>query len=398
MNRVLKYLILLIILTTLTACQLLGRPKPASKMKVTDSKEIRIENATLMDRSPNGEWLIVYTYPEPPDSQFCIYDSAQLEPVFCMPERDADGITLQPVAWSPDSRQLALVEYLPNIPIDTDIWVLNIENATLENITDDGVSGILRPEMGGVPWLDNAPTWSPDNIWIGFSRTTFDDTSLKYETALHKIPALGGEAERITKVSEEPSAIGNGMLAWSADNRLLYTLREEKLDGSPFGLQVVPVDGSAEPKALEELASTVTNSSLLAISPDGTHALVLHEILTQLNTTYALVHVINLRTGESTPLKVPSPHDVPIWFSRSNWVAFSPDSSKIAYVYEAETPTAQWRLALVDVGSDEEVVLQTYSAREYYVNYPFRWGQDDTLMLRLLEKQPPFPIQLLTVK
>ena len=96
----------------LTGCQFLSRrPKPAADMRIMNAQEISIADASIMDRSPDGRWLIVYTYPEPPYSEFCIYASEDLSPIFCMPETDNLGITLQPVSWSPDSRKLALVEH-----------------------------------------------------------------------------------------------------------------------------------------------------------------------------------------------------------------------------------------------------------------------------------------------
>jgi hypothetical protein len=393
-------LVSLAIAVLLSSCQLPSLfkwTKPAANMRITAFSEVSIADASIMDRSPDGRWLIVYTYPDPPYSEFCIYKSKDLSPVFCMPEEDDIGITLQPVAWSPDSKKLALVERLPNVPIDTDIWILNLETAHLEDITEDGISGILSVEMEVVPYLDNAPAWSPDGIWIAFARTSFTNDTHSYETALYKIPALGGDAEKVAVVSDEPVAIPNGMLAWLADGRLIYTPMGKRPDGGILGLSAVPVSGDQPAQTIEGLREDVSRSSLISVSPDSRYALLLHEIMDDLGNEYALIQLYNLQTGESTPLKSPSPNTT-AWFARSNWAAFAPDSSKVAYVYESPTPTAQWRLALVDIGSEEEVVLKTFDAREYYINYPLRWGEDDVLMLRLVQEEPPFPIQLLTVK
>jgi len=396
------FLILLIFMAV--ACQLpflSRRPKPAAEMRITESQEVTITDASIMDRSPDGRWLIVYTLADPPDNQFCIYASEDLSPVFCMPEKNEMGIMLQPVSWSPDSGRLAFVERMPNIPIDTDIWILTIETAHLENITEDNVSGILSADMENIPFLDNAPAWSPDGIWITFARTIFDDASLSYKTTLYKIPALGGEAERIIKVSEEPVAVKNGMLAWLADERLIYTLSGDQNNGTAGGLYAVPASGESPPQALEILGKETVSSHLLTTSPDSAYALLLHQIQIGASDIVAQIMLCNLETGHNTPLKELAPNDIPTWFSRSNWATFSPDSSKIAYFYESETPTAQWRLALTDIvdnGSNAEVVLKTFDSRKYFINYPFRWGQDDTLMIRLVEKDPPFHIQLLTVK
>lgn len=393
--------IYLCLLVQLLACRLpflIPRPKPAAELRITLAREVSLAAASITDRSPDGRWLIVYTYTDPQDSQFCIYASENLSPVFCIPERDEMGITLQPVSWSPDSRQIALVERMPNIPIDTDIWILNIETAHIEDITEDSISGILSVDMENVPFLDIAPAWSPDNIWIAFARTTFNDESLSYETILYKIPALGGEAERIIKVSDQPNAVPNGMLAWLGNDRLIYTPQDQNINGSALGLYVVQASGDTPPQALENLGEETVSSNLLTTSPDSAYALLLHQIQTDDNRVYAQIMVYNFETGEIRPLKKHTPNDMPTWFSQSNWVSFSPDSSKIAYFYESETPRAQWRLALVDIGSSDEVVLKTYNARDYSINYPLRWGQDDTLMIRLVQENPPSPILLLTVE
>jgi hypothetical protein len=392
---------ILILVVITMSCQLpflAPRPKPAADMKITDSVEVSIENATILDRSPDGRWLIVYTYPNPPESEFCIYRSKNIEPVFCMPEQQNEGITLRPVSWSPDSTKLVMTEYMTDIPIDTDIWVLNIETKNLENITDDGASGILTVHMDPPPYLDNAPAWSPDGIWLAISRTTYDTDTLKYETALYKVPALGGEAEKIAVISDEAVAIPNGQLSWLKDDSLIYTPRPDTISGKIQGLTAIHLDGSQDPEILEELGPDIVGSSLLSVSPDSKHALVLHEVLHDPVTTYVNINLFNLVTGESTPLKKSTSSAIPEWFKRSNWAAFSPDGSKVAFIYESPTPSAQWRLALMDIGSEEEVVLQSFDARKYYVNYPFRWCEDDAIMIRLVEYQPPFPIQLLTVK
>ena len=401
MKHIARIIILVFLLVQSSACNLRSifrRSKPAANMQITNSEEVSIVDATIMDRSPDGRWLVVYTYPNPPESHFCIYDSKELEPVFCMPEQDEMGISLQPVSWSPDSKKLAFVERMPNIPVDTDIWILDIESARMVDITEDNVSGILSADMTGVPFMDHAPTWSPDGVWIAFSRTTFNNEALRYETALYKIPAQGGEAEKIQKVSEEPAAIPDGMLAWLADGRLIYTPRGQQLNGGALGLHAVDGAGEQPPQALERPGQETVLSNLLSVSSDSAYALVVHEIITNVKAEYTLIQLINLETGKSTPLKPLQPNEIPFWFKRSNWATFSPDSSKIAYFYESQTPTPQWRLALIDIGGDSEVILKTFDSKKYYVNYPFRWGQDDTMMIRLVEEDPPFPIQLLTVK
>ncbi len=394
-------LIYLSFLVQLLGCSLpffTPRIKPAADLRITNSLEVIIDGANVIDRSPDGRWLIVYKNTAPPDSQLCVYSSDKLSPKFCLPGSDGMGVRLQPVSWSPDSSKLALVEHIPNIPIDTDIWVLTIETAYLENITEDHISGILSVDMENIPFLDIAPAWSPDSIWVAFARTIFHEESNNPETTLYKIPALGGEAERISKVSDHPGALNNGKLAWLLNDNLIYTLQDQNFSDSASGLHSVQVSGDSPPQALEILGEETLSSNLLTISPDSAYALLAHQIQTTDKREYTQIMVHNLETGETLPVKKPAPNQTPTWFSRSHLVTFSPDSSKIAYFYASSTPRAQMRLALVDIGGSDEVVIKTFDDRDNAIDFPLLWGQDDALMIKLVQDDLSSSILLLTVK
>lgn len=109
------------------------------------------------------------------------------------------GSALEPflernAAWSPDSHYLAYTNEWSRDGQDPDIYVLDTQNGTLQNLTDDGFSGTFLGEENPAIHLDFAPFWSPDSRRLFFLRANATDLAALY---LYALNLDGGEPEPV---------------------------------------------------------------------------------------------------------------------------------------------------------------------------------------------------------
>ena len=120
-------------------------------------------------------------------------------------------------AVSPDRRKLAMILSKSGSP---DLYVSDLDGSNLKQLTttkDDEAS----------------PCWSPNGAWICFS------SRKSGATALYKIPATGGEMQRIAT----PGAPSPTEPDWSPDGRfVIFT----SMTRAGFNLCYVPADGRGE--------------------------------------------------------------------------------------------------------------------------------------------------------
>ncbi len=128
------------------------------------------------------------------------------------------GSNISP-AVSPDGSKVAMVLSKSGSP---NIWVANADGSGLKKLTSTSE--------------DSSPCWSPDGQWICFA------TKINERRALAKVPATGGEIQRIptpgTPNPTEPD--------WSPDGKWIAFTSQT----GEFDICVVPADGSAPPTVL----------------------------------------------------------------------------------------------------------------------------------------------------
>ncbi len=154
-----------------------------------------------------------------PDGNRLLYNS---EDGVCVRGVDGSGQRCSPAAarldtasasWSPDGSLLALTD-AHLFGREPDVWVYDVANGDLTNLTDDGVEAedydLTDPEVLAAADLDLFPSWSPDGTRIRFLRRA-DATTVD----VMSIPAGGGVARREGSV---PTAWAElRAVAWSAE-------------------------------------------------------------------------------------------------------------------------------------------------------------------------------------
>jgi Tol biopolymer transport system component len=152
------------------------------------------------------------------------------------------------------------------------------------------------------------PCWSPDGRWIAYlnSEVIADKKNI---TTIFKVPAEGGEAQKITTESANVTEAG---LDWSPDGKTIVYF-SKKADASAGTLNLIPVAGG-EPREICRIPS-VSAQSDLSWSPDGQKIAFVSK---------GKIWVVPAEGGE--PVEVMT--DVDADASKLDW---SPDGRKIAF-------------------------------------------------------------------
>jgi serine/threonine protein kinase/Tol biopolymer transport system component len=112
------------------------------------------------------------------------------------------------------------------------------------------------------PADDAVPIWSPDGRRIAFLRASDQGH------AIYTVPALGGEEQKLTQVSD--LHLGPGpTLAWSPDGEWL-ALAEERPDNEPARIRRLTL-GTLETQPLTRPPEGTWGDVQLSLSPDGRH-------------------------------------------------------------------------------------------------------------------------------
>lgn len=152
------------------------------------------------------------------------------------------------------------------------------------------------------------PCWSPDGKWIAYlTREIIGEN--KYVAAIFRIPAEGGEAQRISK---ETDAVTEAGIDWSPDGKMIAYF-SKKADTPAGTLNVVPV-GGGESREVCRIQNIRAHDDL-SWSPDGQKIAF---------TSKGKIWVVSADGGE--PLEVKT--DVDADAGTLDW---SPDGRKIAF-------------------------------------------------------------------
>jgi Tol biopolymer transport system component len=344
----------------------------AMALKVTDQRKVEVDGR-ILSLSPDGAWLAVMA-----GDALCVYAADTLDQQTCA-NLEGHPLDRRTVAWAPDSSRLAFTEDVLRLMMDGDLWTLEVESGELKNLTDDGVDGGFM-EKDNVS-LDLVPAWSRDGQTLVFVRSVRQGGEWQ-GTALYRISADGGEVEELLSVTDElPAAIWYG-LGWTHDGKkIVYTVGKPQADAPDNGIWIVDQDGQ-NPVKLLGTSDALGPPTLIKVSGGAPQALIEYydaamRFSAEPNRTFFFL--LDLETGETRPLK-PTQGEA-IEFLGPNTVTFSPDGSKILYVYK-DVMADQYRLVVRDLTDEAENVLLTSDEAlggGGDIGMGLRWATNDTL-------------------
>jgi hypothetical protein len=353
--------------------------RPAADLRVTDKREIEIEDGRILSLSPNGEWLVVDK-----GELLCIYQAASLAEQSCALLKDRAHPALGSLTWSPQGTRVAFADDAVRMMVESDLWVLEAETGKLSNLTDDGATGnLLRPEPeGSKPLVDAAPAWSPDGKTLVFVRSA--RVSGAWDgTALYRISAGGGDPKKLLAVAEEEPLVVWWGTRWSGDGKkILYTVAGRESDAPDNGIWIVEGDGKNPQHILGVTDPDLGSPFLVDVAAKGDKALIWYYMAAsrfgaEPNVSYFAI--LDLKTGEVEPLKRARGEEIE--FSSPSNAILSPDGSKLLYAYR-DLIGGEFRLVVRDVDGETENVLlisEEPLGASFQPGLGLNWAENDTL-------------------
>lgn len=240
---------------------------------ITVSELDNIDSGSHTILSPDGSSI---AYQD--DDRLCVYtiDTSAQD---CTPitERFRGRIPL--LQWSPDGRYIIFQEDAFRMFVDADVWLYDVENRAISNLTDDGDAEFGLGEIELEVWLDTPATWGPDNQ-IYLLRTSLqpgDDMS----DAVYELLKIDPDSGNITLIQDftgqfEVFAVFNqqgysldGVMSVSPDaTQMVISVMERDRDSRNTGLWLIDLQGIEDPQQLATPLNFISGYSTEAYEGD----------------------------------------------------------------------------------------------------------------------------------
>lgn len=310
-----------------------------------DQRPIDIKGE-LVALSPDGRWIAGTDE----DDAFCVWAVETLEST-C--EGEELRIRQETISWAPDSSAVAFTLKAIEFLIDSDLYVFEIEDETLRNLTDDGREGdVLREQPDEAVPIDDVPAWSPDSTELVFARTSWG--SEERTTTLMRIARAGGDPKPVASLrATAPFQIYTPM-TWLDDDRLLYSVIGQDLENDQNGVWIVGIDGSNSRQIIPGSATAdVPAPWIVDVAPDGRTVSILSQTRwTQFARKEDIFFLLDLETEELAPVRTGEPGAQIVTPPR-----FSPDGSALIYAMSGESEDAD-EVVLLDIATANQTVLE----------------------------------------
>jgi hypothetical protein len=316
-GRLVRIPLLLLAAALLCGLPAVTDPVAAQEGASTDATPFVTErgNWRVYALSPDGTMVVAA---EPGAPELCTFAVPSGEEIACADLEGAD-IRLNPadIDWAPDSSGVVFAEMVFVYLQDGDLWFLDAHSGELENLTDDGYSGILRffdsEDIDETIYADISPAWSPDGSIIAFSRSTIGGGSEDTPSALWLLDVASGEARELALFDPTyPGALIWGM-DWSPDSGTVYATagfagyRSEDNGVWAFDIETGEGEHLAGPMLPDDPREPpMLAPSVLAVSPTGNALIVSYPAyitwagITPGRSGYAL---LDLDSGDITPIE-----------------------------------------------------------------------------------------------
>ena len=324
-----------------------NRSDNSTNWTIASSRDIKVKGQPVTI-SPDGKWIAG----PGPDKDFCVWDVSTLESI-CGGKDLA--IQSETIRWAPDSGAVAFSLEAAKYFIDSDIYVFDVKQGKLDDLTDDGLEGPVKlgvtPGTGPVN-LDIFPAWSPDSTQLLFARS--DWNSETRGTALMTIARDGGDAQPLFVLAPPEPLIVYSAMYWLADDSILFAVWHPDHENGQNGLwQRTPL-GQLTQVLRGDATAEVPMPRVTSVSPDGGVATVTSAVRqAQFGDAsgMAVYFAVNLESGEV--VDVPKPGN-----SSSSFVSLpariSDDGTSVVYgIRDGDTQS----IAIESMHSDTPALL-----------------------------------------
>lgn len=279
-------------------------PAATPSVEIADIREIELGFEPIA-LSPDGAWIAGVE----DRSTICLLSLAD-DTSRCRAVTLNGSILSQSIAWAPDSSAIAFsLDAIPTLR-NSDIFVLDVENADLVDLTPDpetngrgegtptpAIRGSHVAQPGGSTpasgetafWMDIFPAWSPDGTELVFARHSVPDGS----TRIMRMPRAGGEASAVVNVPADKLSIVVGPILWPLDDVIVLSGA-----GSKSGIWEASLETGALRLILASDNSDLPNAVAVSISADGEWLSVYSTINLQMFDFDGFFGLVERETGE----------------------------------------------------------------------------------------------------
>jgi hypothetical protein len=341
--------------------------------RVVNQAIVTIPGVALLGLSPNGQRLLGERRSGDGPNLLCSYEVVTLAETACAGLQAAgygEDLARASVAWSPDGEQIAFTEDTRS-GREGDVWVFDLADGTLANMTDDGIEGdYFFGPVDPAATVDSWPTWSPDGRAIAFARAGAIREE-RAEVGLFRIDSATG---KITQIAPLPNvAFGEFVegVRWLGDGRVVYATWDPETDIRTIWV----VDGtSEEPRPLASL-----DAALLDVSARG-QALVWYRPASSSASPAPTYGLVDLTTGADAPLE--TPEALPGYPRNEALVAIAPDGATLLYVAgSGEAPPTRLAWVALDDGASGILVEGLDLWHDGRTSLGLTWATDGTLFV-----------------
>jgi hypothetical protein len=306
------------------------------------------------------------------DDQICVYAIADDQEEGCVDIRGLRGFDVRSVRWSPDGRYLVFTEDFLRRFVDSDIYLVDTEDFSLANLTNDFVD---RISIGDETWGGNqdfAPVWLSDGR-IAFFR--LNRIGGEYINVISTMNAEGVDIEPVPFRAEFGDITNYMLAAASSAPLLVYNTDMNMADFALSAANLLNFEEETDTPFLP-LADPSLSLYEMQLSFDGSYLLSVDRRVAILQNSIGVVPT-NGMTTEVTLLD--ETQDVIA-------ATFAPDSNAIAYLTSSNETGEQGLYIVSAPGEAPQLLLEGTFISSLNASYLLSWG-GDTLLLSDLENQ-----------
>ncbi len=332
--------------------------------------------------SPDGRWVAGVDGLE--DRRICVWRVRTGERR-C--NEESSRVAEASIAWSPDSRQVAFSQN--GHELDSDVFVLDVRNNSLTNLTEDEVDDLKSADTAGrFVIYDQWPAWSEDGSEILFLRilNPRDDNGQRQISVSRVILETGQVVRGRDLETDEPlafvaEAVGViTQMVWTPDGIAYFALR-----GGRDVSGVYEVDPSTPlPELIQsDPAIPVSNTPVLTgATPDG-RLLSFYWLWGDLaiDGEFYTYGWFDRETGEINPIEIEVPADMVV----AAPPRLSPDGTAVVYGISADLQTHQDSTIIVqDLATGETSEVATGVDLQMWESVTgIAWNEANQIVLRL---------------
>lgn len=325
-----------------------------SEWRITTTREIDVDGEPLI-LSPDGQWLAGIG---PEDDSICVWDVETLAPTCA-----GEGLRIVPfpmspsLVWAPDSSAVTFIDGTAQLVEPTEVMLFDVASGELSNLTNVG------PRGGEPIFLGTA--WTADSRRIVYS--TFSEIGW--------IDHISGELGQVPLGDQLSGAFIGWPIVVTPDDTVIFRLERAGDDEHVAGIWRIELDGSNLRKLyVEDDIAPSKSPVLLRVTADGDFASILSIEALGRNYLDNVFYLAELDDGEVTHLAIDGSRYVlgpPV---------FSPSGS-FALVHGGEDPRTLLHVLDLETGESSPVAG---SRNEPYITWMLKsptWAKNGTVFI-----------------